>query len=172
MMGRGNSAMMRIEIVKRDDGCGVLRCTRADGTVAWQKQAKHAAYFSLHDLTHFAVETTLGYGRGFFGLLAEGWGFEDITGKGPRGKLPDEALEVESIVGLFDRERFSRVLLSAAEFSEFSPRALTEGEIVRVRAVRAELFKRWSEVPPGGSLRLLFGSGEVLAAPGNGTSRD
>lgn len=76
--------MLRIEIVKQADGAGVLRGTRPDGSVTWQKQAKHAAHFALHDLTHYAVEIALGYRRGFFGLIAEGWDVEDTTGKGGR----------------------------------------------------------------------------------------
>lgn len=99
--------MLRIEIVKREDGTGVLRCTRADGSVTWQKQPKHGAFFALHDLTHFAVETTLGYRRGFFGLIAEGWDLQDAGGDGARGPVPAEAIEVEKIVGLFDSERGS-----------------------------------------------------------------
>jgi hypothetical protein len=92
---------LKIEIAKRADGAGLLRCTRPDGSVTWQKQSdRHALHFTMHDLTHFAVETMLGYQRGFFGLIAEGWNVEDTTGKGARGKLPEEAGEVESIVGL------------------------------------------------------------------------
>jgi hypothetical protein len=45
------------------------------------------------------LETELGFGRGFFGLIAEGWEIEDTTGKGARGPLPDEAKLVEHIVG-------------------------------------------------------------------------
>ena len=71
--------MLRIQITKRPDGNGVLRCVRADGSVTWQKQERHAAFFALHDLTHFAVESTLGFRRGFYGLLAEGWDVEDTT---------------------------------------------------------------------------------------------
>src|ERR1035438_8851808 len=85
--------MLQIEILKQSDGSGVLRCTRADGSVSWQKQAKHAAHFALHDLTHYAVETALGYKQGFFGLIARGWEVEDTTGKGARGAIPPEALE-------------------------------------------------------------------------------
>ena len=86
---------MRVQITKKADGSGVLRCVRADGSVTWQKQPdRHAAFFALHDLTHFAVETTLGYRQGFFGLVAEGWDFEDTGGKGARGPLPPEAVEV------------------------------------------------------------------------------
>src|SRR5579862_7984108 len=100
--------MLNVQIVKRADGGGVLRCMRADGSVTWQKQkTQHAEHFALHDLTHFAVESTLGYRRGFFGLIAEGWEIEDTTGKGSRGALPPEAGEVELIVGMFDMERAS-----------------------------------------------------------------
>jgi hypothetical protein len=50
---------------------------------------------------------------------------EDTTGKGARGPLPDEAGEVESVVGLFDSERGSGTLWTADEFAQFAPRRLT-----------------------------------------------
>jgi hypothetical protein len=56
---------MRIEIAKRSDGAGVLRCTRDDGTVVWRKQPRHGAHFALHDLVHLAAETSLGYSQAF-----------------------------------------------------------------------------------------------------------
>ena len=149
--------MLLIEIVKQPDGAGVLRCTREDGSVTWQKQTRHAAHFAAHDLTHFAVETVLGYRHGFFGLIAEGWDMEDTTGKGARGALSAEAVEVEKIVGLFDSERASSVLWSAEEFSAFAPRALTEAEIQKVRALRSTLFREWSAIAPGEKLKLEFG---------------
>ena len=146
--------MLRIEISKRADGVGVLRCIRQDGSVTWQKQPKHGAHFALHDLTHYAVETALGYRRGFFGLIAEGWEVEDTTGKGARGPLPPEAVEVERIVGLFDSERGSGMLWTAEEFNEFAPRPLTEAEILEVRALRGKLFKQWAAIEPGQELEL------------------
>jgi hypothetical protein len=152
--------MLRIEIVKQPDGAGVLRCTRHDGTVTWQKQRKHAAHFALHDLTHYAVETTLGYRKGFFGLIAEGWDVEDTTGKGARGALPAEALEVEQIVGLFDAERGSGTLWTPEEFNQFSPRQLTveltTKDILAIRAARGGLFRKWAETGSGQKLELTF----------------
>lgn len=74
----------------RADGAGVLRCTRRDGSVTWQKQEKHAAHFAPHDLTHYAVETALGYRRGFFGLFdaerASGvlWTADEFNSAAPR----------------------------------------------------------------------------------------
>jgi hypothetical protein len=147
---------LKIEIVKQPDGSGVLRCTRQDGSVTWQKQIKHAAHFALHDLTHYAVESALGYEQGFFGLIAQGWNVEETTGKTPRGPLPSEALEVERIVGLFDSERASGTLWSCAEFNEHAPRPLTEAEIHAVRRTRAEVFEQWFAVAPGQRLELEF----------------
>jgi len=148
--------MLKIAITKRADGAGVLSCTRADGSGTWQKQTRHAAHFALHDLTHFAVETTLGYRRGFFGLISEGWDVDDTTGKGSRGRLPPEALEVEQIVGLFDRERASGTIWTAEEFNSFAPRKMTENEIREVRKRRSGLFQQWFAVAPGEKLELTF----------------
>jgi len=148
--------MLRIEIAKQTDGTGVLRCIRQDGSITWQKQTRQAAFFALHDLTHYAVETSLHYGRGFFGLIAEGWDVEDTTGKGSRGRLPEEAVEVEKIVGLFDSERGSGGIWTTEQFNEFAPRALTEAEIQSVRSLRGSLFQQWSAVAPGEKLELTF----------------
>ena len=154
---------MRVQITKKADGSGVLRCVRADGSATWQKQTdRHAAYFSLHDLTHFAVETTLGFRRGFFGLIAEGWDIEDTTGKGARGPLPPEAGEAEMIVGIFSAERAGGVIWTVDEFNEYAAtvgtRKLSFDEIVRVKKKRSELFQQWAEVAPGATLELEFGT--------------
>jgi hypothetical protein len=110
--------VLLIQITKRKDGGGVLRCVRADGSETWQKQEnRHAAFFALHDLTHFAVESTLGFQRGFFGLVAEGWEIEETTGKQARGPLPSEAREVELIVGTLDGERASGAIWTAEDFN-------------------------------------------------------
>jgi hypothetical protein len=155
---------LSIQITRRTDGGGVLRCVRADGSVTWQKQGRHAPFFAFHDLTHFAVESTLGYRRGFFGLIAEGWDIEDAGGKGSRGRPPEEAIEVEHIVGTFDAERGAGTLMSLEEFHEYcaSTRRLTQEEILRVRARRGELFSKWSSVAVGAALELEFtGYGQV-----------
>jgi hypothetical protein len=159
--------MLRIQITKRPDGNGVLRCVRADGSVTWQKQERHAAFFALHDLTHFAVESTLGFRRGFYGLIAEGWDVEDTTGKRARGPLPDEAVEVEYLVGSLDAERAGGATWTADEFANYAalaasnssratPPRLTEQDLARVRARRDELFAEWFALPRGGTLELSY----------------
>jgi hypothetical protein len=95
-----------IQFVKQNDGSVVLRCARPDGSSTWQRvDDQHAAFFPLHDLTHYAVETELGFRRGFYGLIAEGWDIAETTGKTARGALPNETLEVEYLVSAFSAER-------------------------------------------------------------------
>jgi hypothetical protein len=152
---------MRVQFTRRADGSGLLRCIRDDGSVTWQKNDRHAAFFALHDLTHFAVETVLGYRRGFFGLINEGWDIDDTTGKGARGALPAEAVEVEHIVGMLAAEQASRVLLTDDEFNEQLSgtgvaRRMKDGEIAQVRKRRSELFTQWDNVAAGETLELRF----------------
>jgi hypothetical protein len=158
--------VLLIQITKRSDGGGVLRCVRADGSMTWQKQeGRHAAFFALHDLTHFAVESVLGLKRGFFGLVAAGWDIDETTGKEARGAIPDQAKEVEYMVGALDSERAGGVIWSAEDFNRQAaihaaasglpePMPLTDEELMRIRARRAELFSEWRALEPGKTLEL------------------
>jgi hypothetical protein len=157
-----------IEFTKRADGRTVLRCVRANGSVTWQRNDdEHARFFPLHDLTHYAVETELGFTQGFFGLIAEGWNIEETTGKTARGALPNEALEVEYIVSAFSAERAGGAIASAAEFNQLAatfasakgmppPRPLSDEDLARVRARFDELATKWRILSPGMTLELPF----------------
>ena len=142
---------MRIELEKKGDGATVLRCTRRDGSVTYQRhEGKQGVFFPIHDLTHFAVESELPSRRGFFSLVASGWDIEETTGKGSRGPLPEGAIEVEKIVGLFDLERAGVARWDAGDLG------LTEAEIDRVRRRLADLLARWEALPVGAALAVDF----------------
>ena len=157
-----------IRIKKGRDGRTALSCARADGTTTWQRQeGAQATFFPRHDLTHCAVETALGHREGFYGLLSAGWDFSDFGSPWPRGRLPAEASISEMIVGLFDMERRIGERVSADEvnqkLAEYSVenglprgRELTEADLARVRAKRAELFEKWDAVQPGNALEIPF----------------
>jgi hypothetical protein len=146
----------------------VLECRRADGSTTWQRQhGRQAAFFPLHDLTHYAVETELGFRDGFYGLVAAGWDIPETDGKGPRGLLPAEALAVEHLVGMLDTERPGGAEWTAADINaqaarfaaaggRAAPRALTDAELSRVRTRVRELFDRWTRLAPGETLALPF----------------
>lgn len=159
---------MNITLAKHTDGSVVLKFRRRDGSEEWQnQQGRHAAFFPLHDLTHYSVETTLGIPDAFCGLVARGWSIEDTTGKGKRGPLTANAIFVESVVGTLDAERASGARWTAEEFNDSLaryatgsgrtvPRQLTDDELAQVRKRRAELFSAWQELPPGRTLELSF----------------
>ncbi len=158
---------LAIRFTKREDGDVVLRCTRADGSATWQRQSgRTAGFFVFHDLRHLAVETVLGFRHGFWGLVADGWDIEDTTGKGTRGPLPAEALLVEQLVGLLDRERVggaapmradelnAQLAASAGDGRAPPSRPFTDAELDAVRARAEELHERWARLAPGGELEL------------------
>ncbi|PYS52509.1 MAG: hypothetical protein DMG13_15990 [Acidobacteria bacterium] len=157
---------MRIQFTKRADGTVIRRCLRPDGSATWERHEKHADFFSFHDLTHYAVETTLGLRIGFYGLIADGWDISDTTGKGKRGKPPPGAVVVEHIVGLLAQERGGLIpTLSAREFnaqlnemagSDPDRQPLSEEQLVRVRNRIQELHSQWRKVSPGSTLELTF----------------
>ncbi len=157
-----------IRIKKGKDGRTALSCTRADGTMTWQRQlGAQAVFFPKHDLTHCAVESTLGLRKGFYGLVSAGWDFSDFGSPWPRGKIPPEANISEMIVGFFDLERRigERGLATELnqELAEYCAEndlqaqfQFTEDDLARVRAKRAQLFAQWDAVLPGDSLEVVF----------------
>ena len=159
---------MIIEFTKRKDGNTVLRCVRDDGSVTWQRnESQRALFFPVHDLMHYAVETELGFRRGFYGLIAEGWDIADTTGKTPRGALPNETLEVEYLVSAFSAERASGDATTAAEFNQLAatfaqakgmpePPQLSDQELLRVRSRFDELAMQWRNLAPCSTLELAF----------------
>ena len=164
---------LAVRLKRHSDGSASLTCTRADGSVTWQRQqGTLGAVFPPHDLTHYAVETTLGYRHAFFGLVADGWDISDFAAPWPRGAVPGEAREVELLVGLFDGMRRDKDHWTAAEFNEqmrelatdakyagiMNLRTLSAEDIERVRAVRNELLTRWWALAPGEAMELRFGA--------------
>lgn len=159
---------LRIHLTKHADGSAVLKCIRADGSETWQRQGgRNAAFFPLHDLTHFAVESELGIRHAFYGLIAEGWEIDDTTGKGARGALPAEALAVERLVGALDLERAGSLTWTAQALDEHAngdspssrralPRPITDDDLARIRSRLHTLLRQWATLPPGRSLELAL----------------
>ena len=169
---------LTIRIKRHPDGSSSLTCVRSDRTTTWQRQqGVYALVFPSHDLTHYAVESSLGYTRGFYGLIADGWDLTDFAAPWRRGPIPREALEVELIVGFFQMDRRSdgwtaETFNAHAEQFVEARRALRPGaplpsiprlsadQIDRVRAARDALYVRWGTIQPGGTLELSFDSGD------------
>ena len=161
-----------IRLKHASDGSAALACVRADGSTTWQRQiGAVGAALPAHDLTHYAVETALGYNHAFYGLIADGWEITDFAPPYPRGPVPREAREAELVVGAFDMERLMGNDWTHDELREQGARyaatgraarerltlpALTDADIRHVRSARAGVFARWAAVGPGQTLELAF----------------
>ena len=163
---------LKIRLKKKTDGNAALSCVRADGSTTWQRQeGATGAFFPLHDLTHYSVETVLGFRRAFYGLVSEGWDISSFGEPGTKNRIPDEAVLAEVIVGFFDTERATGILASADDFNwkiqafrehnGLPPTSfrMTDDALARIRTMRGELFAKWRALPPGETLSLAF-SGE------------
>ena len=143
----------------------VLTCVRDDGTSTWMHE-RHG--FVVHDLGHYAVETTFGYEAGFFGLVAKGWDLSAADfGRDPRTKQkypwPSGARQepVEYVVSLIQRR--SEGIQTPDEIREamrlycgHAPDTFTDERIERAHQEVGRLERLWAAVPEGGSLELEF----------------
>jgi hypothetical protein len=157
-----------IRLKKKRDGASALSLTRADGSATWQRnEGATGAFFPLHDLRHYAVETTLALREAFYGLLADGWDLSDFGTPWPRGHLPYEAMLAESLVGLLERAGWEGGDDGAAQVNEALASTLARGGVAHVRPVTAaelaamdarfaELAARWRSLPPGEAMELPF----------------
>lgn len=162
------SASLVIRLTKRPDGAVLLELRREDGTTTWQKRiGPTAEFFAIHDLTHYAVETELGFDRAFYGLVADGWDLSDFGTPWPRGPLPPEALPAEVIVGCLDTARASAAPLTADDCNASaaayfagaggpSPVAVTDQALDRVRSRLSDLVWRWHALGLRETLELAF----------------
>ena len=155
---------MVIQIKNCRDGPATIACVRADGTRTWSKEHP---FFPVHDLTHCAVESVLGFDQAFFGLIAAGWSIDDFEKPGAGRRMPFQAMVAEHVVGVFDRERALPQPLTAAEFNETvvasmpagdrqAFQQLSEAQLARVRALRNSLEARWYASPVGETLEVRF----------------
>ncbi|HYH78473.1 MAG TPA: hypothetical protein VEX86_01705 [Longimicrobium sp.] len=157
-----------LKFAKTRHGAPVLSVTRRDGTVVWQKQS---AFFPVHDLTHYAIETTLGLRQAFWGMMADGWEFGDFGTPWPRGPMPNlaDAMLAEVSTGWFDNfgssfdddaegaaELNAHLATYSAQHGLAPPRTVTADEFGRIRRLRDELAARWYALGPRESLELPF----------------
>lgn len=162
-------ARLLVRIKKKTNGEAALTCERPDGSVTWQRQeGQLGRFFPLHDLTHFAVESVLGFDAAFFGSISNGWDISDFAAPGAKNRLTQQAFVAEMLVGFFDLEQRTGVLGDADDFAwkaatyceerkmPSMPFRITDAQIVAIRAKRGELFAAWRAVSPGETLELRF----------------
>ncbi|MBK8268069.1 MAG: hypothetical protein IPK83_07070 [Planctomycetes bacterium] len=154
-----------IRLTKRPGKLPLLICTRPDGS----QTIAEITVGPQHDLAHYAVETTLGYSRAFYGLVAGGMNIEEfnVAGAAQKLDLPLEAVHTEFIVGLLQTE-----LLNGQPYADFDlelAKAMSTGRkvveplaplgkerIARIRSTLSSLWEQWRALPSDGSMELEF----------------
>jgi len=101
---------------KRADGTAQLTLVREEGTYSSGPLGSAEGYFTVHDLTHFAIEQTLGLSEGFLGLVASGWEISDFEVKGAAKRLSCETIFAEVASGELSRQLLTRVVSSFEDF--------------------------------------------------------
>ncbi|WP_417236967.1 hypothetical protein [Bizionia paragorgiae] len=86
---------MKIEIKKNSHYQCEYTIHRNNGSV--EVISLETKTYLLHDICHFAVERNLKYANGFWGMLSQGYTFEELFGK--NNPKTEELRFIEQIVG-------------------------------------------------------------------------
>lgn len=125
------------------------------------------AFFPVHDLTHSAVESVLGFDQAFSGSIRAGWEIGDFTQPGVAARVSPDAMVTEFIVGILDLERGTDPVHEADTFNEALASSLGQqgldplspiaaSELTAIRALRDRLAAQGNVMAPGETLELGF----------------
>lgn len=155
---------MKIQIKKRSNSKHVISYLR-DGLETYWIEADN--FLVLHDLCHFAIETTLGYKKSFWGLIASGINPNVFENKEKRDalELSNEAwysehltnlLLIEFTQGLFDNinEMLEQSLMQ--QNPSISVIKISSTELTAIRSLFYKLIDNWNAVKDGNYLSLDF----------------
>jgi hypothetical protein len=173
---------MRI-LVTKGERADSIEATRVDGSVA-RETVPHKGPVA-HDLVHFAVESELGFDRGFWGLVAAGNAPERIAemakeaghASAKRAQKPDprfvQAIQAERIVEAFEAELWSQgddndalraMVRAGCDQSLVSCPDLDDEAIERARTKLIALADQWAKLVVGEMLAVDWTAGRRAAA--------
>ena len=153
---------------KTADAGAQLILVRDDGTHTLGTVGPADGYGPLHDLTHYAIEQTLGLCEGFLGLITSGWEISDFEVKGTAKRLPAEALFAEVAAGELSRQLLTRQVSSYEDFiwaieltmdqrrPGYTRPGISSAQLESIHALIASAWRKWRELPPNDVLELTF----------------
>ena len=164
---------MRITITKGEK-VDRLDMERADGSRA-STSFPHKGPIP-HDFVHYAVESELGFRRGFWGLVESGHHPQEVQeiakaaghASAKRAQVPSDdfvdAIQAERIVEAFEADHWSggtgdpagiiHMANVGCEQSFVRPAPMDELAVERIRSRIADFMGRWSALAPGESIAL------------------
>src|ERR1700679_3535377 len=91
---------MQLRFTKNSGKPHVLLYRRDDRTETWMSAGE---FFVRHDLSHYAIEKTLGYTTAFMGMLNNGMDIKDFEDRDKRLRIPltAEGIYAENMANLF-----------------------------------------------------------------------
>jgi hypothetical protein len=156
---------VRILLTKLSDARHALEVHRADGSR--ERVELETRSTLLHDLTHFAVEEAAGITAGFWGSLAAGRTFDELSGKTGSGMMDDGGLmmEVERTVAVLQggvktradpAAAYARIVAMLRIQDAEPPSWFTAELVARVHERMRQLLGQWKATPYGSSMELVW----------------
>lgn len=155
---------MELQITKNTSKPHIILYKRNNGTETWMQADD---FFVRHDLSHYAIEKTLGYSTAFMGMLNNGMDIRDFENRDKRKKLTvsKEAWWAENMANLFlieiaqgRFEDFNEVSASAFANMDLGiePAHLSADAIDATRNYLEELLSSWKNLSDGQTMFLTF----------------
>lgn len=153
---------MLLQLTKNNGKPHIIKYIRDNGTETWMYSDD---FFIRHDLSHYAIEKTLGYTTAFNGMLNNGMEIKDFEDPEKRMamQLTEEAFYAENMANLFlmeiaqgNLDDFNTVQQAAFESLgiQFPKITLAGGKINEIRSYLRKLLKQWNELPTGETIEL------------------
>jgi hypothetical protein len=150
---------MKIAFHRSGDSHDRIYVNRDDGTeLGWRWPAGGPP----HDLMHYAVETELGLGDGFWGLVAAGANFSFATAHA-QADPATRTLSDDQVPGLIRAETIVGAVTSAITVPGFDPEPpedLDPADFERAREAAQRWLERWRALPEDETLVVSYPPGD------------
>jgi len=124
-------------------------------------------FFVMHDLSHFAIEKTLGYTEAFMGMLNRGMDIKEFENRERRLQLTiaPEAVFAENMANLFlmeiaqgNLQDFNQTLVQSFKSmgKELEAPELSNHEIQSIRDYLHKLIDKWKNLEMGKTMLLSY----------------
>lgn len=160
---------IKIVIKKDQQKQSILTIFRSDGSSTWTKLHRG---LETHDIAHYAVESTLGFTRAFYGIINDGYTIDDFIAPKEQRKnavkpenLHSEALITEHIVNLLEIELLNsgfndnflnELSTILAENNLPFPKNLNTESLTIIRNTYHNFYNQWLTLNDGKTLEIVF----------------
>jgi hypothetical protein len=161
---------MTLKVTKNEGKAHTVLYIRDDGSRSWMQADD---FFVLHDISHYVIEKTLGYGTAFFGMINNGMDLKDFENREKRKRitLTYEATCAENMANLFLMEQlqglfedFNRTLAEAflSRDGGFIAPVISEKDLEAIRKELGQWITAWKTATPGTHFLMEYDLNSVI----------